>query len=303
MIDEDAVEFVPVVADRSYDMFLPSVNIRYEPAPDVVLRLAGYRSLVRPKLSKLAPRFAVEEDDEGEREGEFGNPDLKPYKAWNLDASAEWYFNSSGALTAAVFYKDIADYIVDATFDGDDAPYNGVYRGITFDEAVIPLNGDSAQVFGLEIGFAQAFTMLPSPFDGFIVQGNYTFTDAQGTIFTDGDIGDPRKISLPATSRHTGNFSLGYDKGPIDIRLSGTYRDRYLDEVAGEAELDRYVDDHFQLDLSAKFRATDNLQIFYEWVNINNAKYFAYNEMGGRQNLYQYEEYSWTMKAGVRVTF
>ena len=63
------------------------------------------------------------------------------------------------------------------------------------------------------------------------------------------------------------------------------------------------MDDHFQLDLSAKFRANDHVQFFYEWININNAKYFAYNRLGGQQNLLQYEEYSWTMKGGVRFTF
>jgi len=96
---------------------------------------------------------------------------------------------------------------------------------------------------------------------------------------------------------------LGYDKGPLDIRLAGTYRDRYLDEIADEAALDRYVDNHFQLDLSAKYKLTKNIKLFYEWVNINNAKYYAYNNFGGQRNPYQFEEYSWTMKGGVRVTF
>ncbi len=294
---EDTVLVSPVGFERSYDSWLPSLNIRYEPRPDMVLRLAGYRSLVRPKLSALAPRFAVEQNDDGEREGEFGNPDLLPYKAWNVDASAEYYFASNGALTAGVFYKSVEDYIVDTQQD------DGTFNGIAFDEAVIPINGESAEIFGVELSYAQALTFLPAPLDGFIVNANYTFTDATGTVFTDGDIGDPREIPLPATSRHTANLSLGYDKGPVDLRLSGTYRDRYLDELADEAPLDRYVDNHFQLDLSAKFRLTPGVQLFYEWININNAKYFAYNRLGGQRNLYQYEEYSWTMKGGVRVNF
>ncbi|PZT86316.1 MAG: TonB-dependent receptor [Citromicrobium sp.] len=297
VIREEQVLITPRSFAKEYTDWLPSLNLRFQPQPDVVLRLAGYRSLVRPKLSKLAPRFMIEDNDEGEREGEFGNPDLDPYRAWNFDASAEWYMSSNGALTAAVFYKDIQDYIVDTLRE------DGTYNGIAFDEAVVPINGDSAEVFGVELGFAQAFTMLPAPFDGFVVNANYTYTDATGTVFTDGDIGDPREIPLPSTSKHTANLSLGYDKGPFDIRLSGTYRDRYLDELADEAELDRYVDDHFQLDLSAKFSVTDKIQLFYEWININNAKYFAYNTLGSRRNLYQFEEYNWTMKGGVRVTF
>ena len=288
---EDDV-FNPVVQTfrNDYDQWLPSLNIRWEPQNDLVLRLAGYRSLVRPKLSKLAPRAEVNEDDEIE----VGNPDLKPYEAWNFDASAEYYMSSNGAVTAAVFYKDVKNYIVDRVVD------DGVFNGITYPELAQPINGDSAEIFGVELGVSQALT---GALDGLIVQANYTYTDAKGTVFADGDVSDPRRIPLPATSKHTANISLGYDKGPIDIRLSGTYRDKYLDELDDEADFDRYVDDHFQLDLSAKFRVTKQVQLFYEWVNINNAKYYAYNRLGGQRNLLQYEEYNWTMKGGVRLTF
>jgi TonB-dependent receptor len=252
---------------------------------------------VRPKLSKLPPRFVVEENDEGEREGEFGNPDLLPYEAWNFDASAEYYFSGNGAITAAVFYKDIKNFIVDTVRE------DGEYRGIAFDEAEIPINGPSAEVFGAEFSIAQKFDMLPSPFDGLIAQANYTYTDATGRVPIDGDPDDLREIMLPTTSKHTANIALGYEKGPVSLRLAGTYRDKYLDELGDEAAEDRLVDDHFQLDLSAKYRVNDNIQLFYEWVNINNAKYFAYNTVGARKNLYQFEEYSWTMKLGARVTF
>ena len=202
--------------------------------------------------------------------------------------------SSTGALHASVFYKSLDNFIVDVNTD-----VAGTFRGIPFDEATIAQNGDEADIFGIELGFAQAFTGM---LDGFVVQANYTFTDAEGTVTTLASEG-PRDIALPATAKHTANFSVGYDKGPFDIRLSGTYRDKYLDELSDTADLDRYVDDHFQLDLSAKYRVNDTVQVFYEWVNINNAKYFAYNRLGGSRNLYQYEEYNWTMKAGVRVNF
>ncbi|AKM08427.1 TonB-dependent receptor [Pelagerythrobacter marensis] len=295
--EEDTVLVTPVTAERDYGHWLPSLTVRYEPQADLVLRAAAYRSLVRPKLSKLPPRFVVEENDEGEREGEFGNPDLLPYEAWNFDASAEYYFSGNGAISAAVFYKDIKNFIVDTVREG------GEYRGIAFTEAEIPINGESAEVFGAEFSISQKLDMLPSPFDGLIAQANYTYTDATGLVPIDGDPDDLREIMLPTTSKHTANFSLGYEKGPISLRLAGTYRDKYLDELGDEAVEDRLVDNHFQLDLSAKYRVNDNIQLFYEWVNINNAKYFAYNRLGARKNLYQYEEYNWTMKFGARVNF
>jgi hypothetical protein len=48
---------------------------------------------------------------------------------------------------------------------------------------------------------------------------------------------------------------------------------------------------------------TRRFQVFYEWVNINNAKYYAYNNVGARRNLLQFEQYRWTMKFGARVKF
>ncbi len=294
---EDTVFVTPVAFDRDYDHWLPSLNVRWEAQRDLIVRAAGYRSVVRPKLSKLAPRFVVEEADDGEREGEFGNPALEPYEAWNFDLGAEYYLSSNGAITGAFFYKDIKNYIVDTVRE------DGSFNGIAFDEATIPINGPSAEVWGLEIGYSQAFTMLPAPFDGLLLQANYTYTDATGTVPTDGDPTDLRQITLPATSKHTANITLGYDKGPFSIRLAGTYRDKYLDELGDEAEDDRYVDDHFQLDLSAKYRVNDMIQLYYEWVNINDARYFAYNNFGGQRNLLQYERYNWTMKFGARVTF
>ncbi|WP_347302167.1 TonB-dependent receptor [Croceibacterium sp. TMG7-5b_MA50] len=295
--DEDTVTVAPVLFQRDYDQWLPSLNVRFEASEDLVLRAAGYRSLVRPGLAQLAPRFVIEESDGGEREGEFGNPNLRPYRAWNFDASAEWYMTSNGALTVAGFYKDVKDYIVDTLIQETE------YAGVPVDEATLPINGDSATIYGVEVGFAQQWTMLPGALDGLITQLNYTWTDATGDVPVDGDPANLRQITLPSTSRHTFNAALGYDKGPVSFRLAGTYRDKYLDELGATAEEDRIVDNHFQVDLTVRYRASDRIQLFYDWININNAKYFAYNNVAQRRNLLQYEEYNWTMKAGMRVSF
>jgi TonB-dependent receptor len=301
--DDDYVCVAPVEFSKSYDQWLPSLNAKYEVSPELLVRVAGYKSLMRPKLGSLAPRFEVEVNDENEIEGSFGNPDLDPYEAWNFDASLEYYMSSNGGLSAAVFYKDIKNYIVDVNIDEP-----GVFAGIAFDEATIPFNGPSAKVWGVELSASQALDFLPGFLSGFLVQANYTYTDATGEIadgdFTDLDnIDTYREIMLPSSSKHTVNGVLGYEKGPVSLRLAGTYRDKYLDEVGGDPEEDRYVDDHFQLDFSAKLRLNEGVQLYYEWVNINNAKYFAYNNYMGQKNLYQYEEYNWTMKFGARLNF
>ena len=297
---EDTVLVDPVQFERSYGHWLPSLNIRYAAQPELILRLAGYKSLVRPGLGQLAPRFEINED----QEAVIGNPNLRPYEAMNLDASVEYYMSNNGALTAALFYKEIDDYIVGVTINQP-----GSFLGIDFEEAETNINGPSAEIFGFELGFAQKLEFLPGFLSGFLVQANYTFTDATGLI-VDGDIGavtqDPtfREITLPATSKHTFNAVLGYEKGPLSLRLAGTYRDEYLDEINPDGpEADRFVDSLFQLDFTGRYTINRNLQVYFEWVNINDAEFFAFNRLGGRQNILQFEQYNWTMKGGVRLTF
>jgi TonB-dependent receptor len=286
----------PNVFTKHYTDWLPSLTARFEPSSGVVFRAAGYKSLVRPKLSQLAPRFFMDEDFAAE----FGNPDLKPYRAWNLDASAEWYFSKNGALTAGIFWKSIKDYTT-AIRDFND----GTYNGIDYSEAVYYVNGDTAKVKGVELSFSQVLDFLPSPLDGFLVNLNYTYTDAKANItsYDDDDNAYSRRIGLPNASKHTANAVLGYEKGPISLRAAGTYRSKYLDEVGDSVQSDRIVDNHFQLDLSAKYKVLPGVRLFADWVNVNNAKYYAYQNYEGSRRLLQYEEYNWTVKFGISASF
>jgi len=287
---DDTLFITPVQFDSSYTDVLPSVNARFTLADNLIARLGAFRSVMRPSFGQQAPRFLIEENEDNERSGEFGNPDLDPYRAWNFDATLEYYFAPQAVVQGGLFYKSIKDYIVEAEFE------NGVFNGIAYDEAVIPINGEEATVFGIELSYGQALTFLPAPFDGLLVNFNYTWTDAEGDVLG-------RTIPLPTSSEHTFNAVLGYENGPLSLRAAGAYRSGYLDELGGDADSDRYVDSHFQVDLSGKYRLTENVQLFAELVNLNDATYTAYQRGPGRNRLLQYEEYSWTGKFGVRLRF
>lgn len=290
VLDEDTVFITPVEFDRSYTDWLPSLNIRYEPVKDVVLRAGVSRSVVRPNIGDIAPRFIVEQSDDGDREGEFGNPDLKPYRSWNVDASLEWYFDSNAVLQAGFFYKKIDNFI--ARVEVEDFEFGGVF----VDEGTFPVNGESAEVKGLEFSYQQSLTFLPAPFDGMLVGFNYTYTDAKGDV-------NGRTVPLPASAKNTFNAMIGYEKGPLSIRVAGSYRDVYLDELGDDADEDRYVRDHFQLDVTVKYKVTEYLQVFAEFVNLNDAPYVAFQRGPGSDRLLQYERYSWTGKFGAKATF
>ncbi len=303
--DEDAETIVttPVNFNRDYTHWLPSVNLRYEPVDDLVFRFAAYRSLMRPSPGQLAPRFIIEADgtdsDTLPEAAELGNPNLEPYEAWNYDATAEWYFGSNAVLSLGVFYKEI-DNPIATVVDETENVLPAI--GFAVEEAEYAINGESARVQGAEFGYAQAFTFLPGILGGLIASANYTYTDTEADFPTD-PLGAARRTQLPAASEHTYNVTIGYDRGPFDIRFSASYRDGYLDELGGAEDQDRYVEDHIQYDVTARYDVNERFQIYTEFVNLGDEPYVAYNTVGGQQNLLQYEEYSWTGKVGVRARF
>jgi TonB-dependent receptor len=265
--------------------------LRFAVGDGVILRAGYYESLVRPNMSYLAPRFEIGEEDD-EREGAFGNPDLEPYRASNFDLSAEWYFADNAVLQGGIFLKDIEDFIVIAGFE--DVTFNGV----TADEAEIPINGDEAAVRGLEINYQHALTLLGGPWSGLLFGVNYTYTDTEGTV-------NGRTIPLPAAAKNVLNGVLGYERNRWSLRLAATYRAEYLDEIEflGNGDEDRWVKDHTQLDLSAKYNVSDKLQLFVDLINLGDEPFVAYQTGPGRDRLLQYEEYSWTGKLGFRMNF
>lgn len=291
--DGDEVYARAVDAEQSYTDWLPSINIRYDVTDEVVFRLGYYKTIVRPNLEAAAPRILV--DDEAE--GEAGNPLLDRQKAHNFDASLEWYPGNKSVLSAGVFYKDISDLIT-STISED-----VIVSGVFFEEVETFINVPDASLFGVELNYQQPLDFLPGLLDGFIVGANYTFVDSEATLV------DGRKISIPGQSDHVATGIIGYEKGPINLRFAATYRDQYLDELSLQedengVDIDRIVDDHLQIDISAKYRVTDQFQFFTEFKNVNNEPFVAFvrSPAYGKLNS-QYEEYGWSAKFGVSFNY
>ena len=96
---------------HEYNNILPSVNINFAAAEDVILRFAASQTIARPRFDRLAPNFNISENLFGEySNGQLGRVDLNPFKSNNIDLSAEWYFNQSSLFSAAIFYKDLQDF-------------------------------------------------------------------------------------------------------------------------------------------------------------------------------------------------
>jgi TonB-dependent receptor len=282
--------FRDVEADNSYDNWLPNLQLRFDLDNDTTVRAAWTHSVVRPTFEQLAPGFVIDGD-----EAEFGDPDLKPMKSANFDLGIERRMGYAGVMSVYLFYKEIDDFIYNTDLAG-----SGIWS--SFSAAETYANGDQAKVRGLELAYAKSFRQLPAPWDGLLFSANATFTDSDATIEgrEDGALVS-RDISLPSQSDFTLNASLGYEKGPLGLRLAVNHKSEYLDEVGdiGNDQGDLYVDDQTQYDFSAHYKITRNMQVVFEALNLSDEKYYVYTN---DQDLNaQYESYGRTYRLGIKM--
>lgn len=290
----DAV-FSPVDTDKKYTDVFPGLHLRYVMDDGVILRAAYTETLGRPSFESTAPIEAIEiEEDDGEfeRNAELGNPDLEPLHSRNIDLGIEYYPGGVNVISANLFYKAITDFVVATDIAGQPGRFAG------FDEALTFMNGDDADLYGLELNYVQKFVMLPAPWDGLLVNANVTFSESEATLpFRDGE------VPLPRQSEVIGNLALGYERAGWNLYLSGAYRNDYFDEIneLDDPAFDRYVASHFQVDFRGSYRFSEHYELFFNAVNLNDEPFFAYFQ--DAQFASQYEEYGRTLEAGFKLTY
>ena len=280
-------EFVASDADHKYDHWLPGLHARYQLNKQTQIRAAWTNTVVRPSFEQLTPGFVIDGD-----EAEFGNPDLDALESSNFDLGIEHYLNDDGVVSAFVFYKDIENFVYSTDLAGSG-------RWATFDEAKTFANGDSAELYGIELAWSQKFSGLPAPWNGLLAGANVTFSRSDASI--EGQ-GRKRDIDLPFQSDSVGNVMLGWENDKLSLRLSANYKSDYLYEVAAvdDKAHDLHVDDQTFVDFTARYFLTKNLQLSFEAQNLTDESYYMYT--GSRSYNAQYEEYGPTYKLGLTFT-
>ena len=278
----DPLELLPVSDGNSYTEWLPQFSLVHKLSDQSNLRAGLTRTLARPNFEDLAPFRLINFEDQ---EIEMGNQDLKVTTAWNLDLMYELYLEPVGIFSAGLFYKDLTDNIfmftIDEEIDGD-----------TW-EITQPQNGDDATLWGIELAFQNQFTHLKGAWSGFGIYANYTYIDSE-TTFPDHD----EKSPLQGQSENIANFSLVYEKYGFSGRLSFNYTGKYIDEVGGGPEEDLWVDNHFQIDFTARQQLSKKFGIYLELVNLNDEPFIIYQ--GVEDRIRQQEIYGWWGTVGVR---
>lgn len=287
-------EIIPEEGGTDYGFLLPQLHARYQVNGSLNLRGAVTKSYARPNFSDIVP---AQEININENEGTIGNAALKPVTATNVDFLAEKYFGTVGILSGGLFYKKLNDFIFTRRFESADYPGSeGVPIFLTQSQ-----NGQDADLFGIEVAYQQNLTFLPGVLQGLSVYANYTLTSSEARIQSREETDEEEEIRLPGQAKHVGNFSLGYDKGRFNVRLSANFNGAYLSELGDEASEDLYVKDRIQLDATATVVVNKKLRFFAEFLNLTNQPFEVYQ--GEKDRYVQREFYSWWTRVGLKLDF
>jgi TonB-dependent receptor len=305
--DQDNVQVVPTNFESDYSHVLPSINVRYNPSDDLIMRMAYSQSIARPSFGQLTPTadtIEIEQDsDNGEIElnVETGNPELEPYESQNFDFSVDYYPGKSSVLSAGLFYKQIDNFIFNADVASvtNASEFAGSVPITDVNEVIKPLNGESADLMGLELSWTRQFMDLPSPFDGFLLMANATLTDSEADlgIAADAERGSD-KTNLPLQADQVFNFAIGYEKYGLSLRLSYAHiSERILEIDFEDSRNDLYEDSHKQIDFTAKYDVNNNFQVFFSAINLNEEPNYRYR--GEKRYIGQYDEIGQSYILGV----
>jgi TonB-dependent receptor len=281
----------PISNKHNYHNFFPSLQFRYELAPDTILRAAYSSTIGRPGFNQGNPALAV---DLGSGIVTTGNPALKPAKANSFDFSIEKYLPAGGILSAGIFDKEISNYIVP------------IQTTQAFDNSLFPGNSQPLRVFtyknigsayarGLELNWNQQFQNLPGWLDGLGAGANYTWVDSRIEI-------RPGEYSLlPSTSKNTWNASVFYKRAGFTFNLAAYSASADLFSIGTDRTGDVYNATRTSMDFSASYQFPEYWTIYFAAKNLLNTPHEFYQ--GTTDRPIQREFYGLTYLAGVRFRF
>jgi iron complex outermembrane receptor protein len=284
-------DVVPVSLDGNYNDILPSLNARLNFTDTLVLRAGASRVISRPTLTDLSPAQSITSNPGNERISR-GNPDLLPFRASQIEAGLEWYYDEASLLSGTFFYKSIDSFIT---------------RGVSTEQVdqvsfIIdePVNGKGASVNGFELSYQTVFEKLPAPFDGLGTQISYTYTDS------DADYSNPARegaahYSLQGLSHNSYTVVGFYEKGSWQARVSYTWRDKYLVAPQTQTGVPEFADNYDQLDAGIQYSITPRVILTADAINLTDSYEFHYANV--IQNTQEYRNAGRRYSAGIRVKF
>lgn len=263
---------VPVITADNIDEFVftedevyPSVSLTYDGydfwSETFQLRFGLSQTVTRPDLREVSSAIYIDPLTETRIQG---NNRLVTADLTNLDARAEWLFDSGNNFIVSFFYKDIERPI--EVFQGPASEDNIL---LTF------RNAESAEILGLELEWLVNGSMLSDRWgrwaDQFFYSGNITVSDSELTVGEiDLDVRNPVR-PLAQHSDLITNMQLGFDS--INARHSwslayNTFSERLFFAGRSLSAGDAYEQPFDSLDFIYSFYPTDKLSLKFQLKNL-----------------------------------
>lgn len=281
--------------DRTHQGVLPSLNVSADVVDDVVLRVAGSRTITRANPSAMLPSVAFGSALLSPLSA--GNPNLQPYFSNNLDVGLEWYTGGPGVVAIDYFRKEISNFTISQQvlepFSATGIPLSALsttqlvdYNSNGGPNQIVTVNTtvnlkEKLNLEGWELQF-----VLPLDFalKGAGLTGTYT------RITTDISPGlTPAQEMGLATGVAPYTFNLGayYETNDVSVHITYNYVGRFISAATPSSQgimYPQYTESFGQLDLSASYPLPwlkggimDGAQVTLNALNLLGARARAYD--------------------------
>ncbi|GAA4774440.1 TonB-dependent receptor [Stakelama sediminis] len=298
----------PLVAHGNYTIPLPAANVNFGLTDNLHLRLAVAQTMARPNLNQFAPTETDDTSDQNYVVYYDGNADLKPIKAWQADASLEWYYHRNDMVSVAIFGKKLRGDITTIERNNVDIGAVGCFNGnpcqpLLF-SVVEPINGDTSKIYGIELSWQHMLN------NGFGIRAQFTHTWSHASV--DGvDVG-----SVAGVSPTTFSINPFYEHGPVSLSVSWDHSSSFTysnyTEIDGVPAIAKAYD---WVTATASYDITKRIKVYVEGRNLTNSIVRTY--LNGDPNIIWasgavgtsssvgagYTAYGRTYTAGIRFGF
>ena len=266
--------FTPLAVRQGYTDLFPSLNLKFEATDRLLLRLSAQRGISRPAYGAIRIGASINDTaSPGTIAG--GNPALLPEYTWGVDASMEYYLPGNGVLALSSFYRLVDNVLYSSNqlagtdlYDFGGIDRSGYLLGSTF-------NGTDGKLYGIELNAQHQFDFLPSPLDGFGVQGNLSLLGGNFDTRAVGTVPAQFGVAFSGLSDTIVNASLFYEKYGISARVSYQWRSDWLDTLGGLGAGESRAG-YENLDVSLRYELTENFTLFADLANLTDEYYIAY---------------------------
>ncbi len=246
---------------ESYSDVLPSVNVAFDVAQDVIIRTSASQVISRPNYGDMFSSSALAGYNDGTAGNEVvntGNIALQPFKATQADLGVEWYFSPDGIVAATYFIKDISSFITSDQILDQSIGIIDPDSGLDSWTKSTKKNGTGGQIQGIELQLQDSFE------NGLGYSANYTFADSDAAADN-----YPDEVSVFSdSSKHTVNLVGYYEMDDFSARAAYNWRSEYMIRELPGFYGNREHQAYGTVDLSANYNITDYLSVTFEVVNL-----------------------------------